>query len=159
MLYFAYGSNMSSALMQARCREAEALGIPTLPGFQFLITLNGYASLLPARGICVLGVVWRVTARDLAALNIYENIDSGLYRRRVAPVQMHRRRLPALVYIGRAVGPGRPRPGYLEVVIEAARERRLPSSYIAMIARWAPSAWRGVLAVETGEIGCPVSAT
>ena len=36
-LHFAYGSNMSRALMQARCPRAEAIGTATLSGWRFLI--------------------------------------------------------------------------------------------------------------------------
>ena len=37
-LHFAYGSNMSRALMRARCPSAEALGVATLAGWRFVIS-------------------------------------------------------------------------------------------------------------------------
>ena len=84
-LHFAYGSNMSRALMGARCRGAEAIGTATLSGWRFVINPEGFGSIAPQPGGCVQGVLWRLTARDLAAINAYESVDSGLYvRRRLA---------------------------------------------------------------------------
>jgi len=57
------------------------------------------------------------------------------------------------VYIARRQGEGTPRPGYIPLVVEAAREWQLPEIYIRSIARWAPSRWRGVRAKDTGEVG------
>ena len=38
--------------------------------------------------------------------------------------------MPALVYFARPGGEGRPKPGYIELVIAAAREWDLPDAYI-----------------------------
>jgi hypothetical protein len=59
----------------------------------------------------------------------------------------------ALIYIARRRGEGLPRPGYITLVVEAAREWQLPESYIHSLARWAPSRWRGARAKDTGEVG------
>ena len=46
-LHFAYGSNMSRALMATRCRGAEAIGTATLPGLKDRVTeLTGFASMV-----------------------------------------------------------------------------------------------------------------
>jgi hypothetical protein len=44
-LHFAYGSNMSRALMGARCRDAQALGTATLVGWRFVINPDGFDSI------------------------------------------------------------------------------------------------------------------
>src|SRR5262249_59279985 len=103
-------------------------------------------------GGLVHGVLWRLTARDLAAVNAYESVDSGFYRRRLMPVRHGDRRVSALVYIARRQGEGAPRPGYLRLVAEAARDWELPESYVRSLMRWSPSGWRGVRAPSTGEI-------
>ena len=46
-LHFAYGSNMSRALMAARCRGAEAVGIAVLAGWRFVINPEGFGSIAP----------------------------------------------------------------------------------------------------------------
>jgi gamma-glutamylcyclotransferase (GGCT)/AIG2-like uncharacterized protein YtfP len=150
-LHFAYGSNMSRALMQRRCPGARALGPARLDGWRFVVMRAGYASVAPAPGAAVHGVVWRLSPRDLAALNAYENLDRGLYVRRVLPVRIGTRRRPALVYVAPGRARGRPQPGYQELVIAAAREWNLPAGYVATLARWMPG-YRGALGVATGEM-------
>jgi hypothetical protein len=152
-LHFAYGSNMSRPLMQARCPHAQAIGIATLAGWRFVINREGYGSIAPCRGERVLGVLWRLSLRDLAAVNAYESVSTGFYLRHRLMVRHGQRSAPALVYITRQGGEGRPRPSYIDVVVKAAREWQLPERYVQSIARWSPSAWRGVRARDTGEIG------
>src|SRR5215470_10541648 len=137
MLHFAYGSNMSAALMRGRCPGARLEGCACLPGYRFVIMRSGYASVAPAPGSSVLGLLWRVTPRDVAALNAYENLDGGLYRVVTMAVMSHRRRRAALVYIGSDRMRGRPRPGYLDIVTQAARDAGLPPRYVGCLARWA----------------------
>jgi gamma-glutamylcyclotransferase (GGCT)/AIG2-like uncharacterized protein YtfP len=152
-LHFAYGSNMSRALMQARCPRAEAIGTATLSGWRFVINPEGFGSIAPHPGERVYGVLWRLSARDLAAINAYENVDSGLYVRRQLSVRCGAMQTTALVYIARRRGEGLPRPGYIPLVVEAAREWQLPEAYIHALARWAPSRWAGARAKDTGEVG------
>jgi gamma-glutamylcyclotransferase (GGCT)/AIG2-like uncharacterized protein YtfP len=150
-LHFAYGSNMSRALMRRYCPGAQALGSARLDGWRFMVTSDGYASIVPARGGAVHGVLWRLGTRDLAALNAYESLDSGLYRTRLLPVRHGARVVRALTYLGRSIQAGRPRPGYQDgIVVPAAREWGLPARYVAELARWSPSARRGVRAAEPG---------
>ena len=137
MLHFAYGSNMSAALMRRRCPDARLVGCACLPGYRFIIMRSGYASVVPAPGCCVPGLLWRVTPRDVAALNVYENLDGGLYRAVTMAVVTHRLHRAALVYIGCDRARGRPRPGYLDIVIEAARDAGFPPHYLRGLRRWA----------------------
>jgi hypothetical protein len=152
MRYFAYGSNMSRTLMRAHCPNAQPIGPGVLDGWRFLVTTSGYASIAPASGHRVHGVLWRLTPRDLAALNTYEGVDSGLYRSRIMPVRAGGRRMSALVYVGRTAPAGRPKPGYLEMVLAAAQAWALPPDYVAGLRRWAGTGWRAARAPETGEI-------
>src|SRR5262249_18563709 len=153
MLHFAYGSNMNRALMQARCPDAHALGTAALSGWRFVIGPDGYASVIRQPGGRVHGVLWRLSARDAAAVNAYESIQSGLYLLRSLAVRHGKRGVPALVYVARRQGEGIPRPGYLDAVIEAALDWNLPPPYIRSIARWSRSGFSGAHAKETGETG------
>ncbi len=150
--YFAYASNMSRALMQGRCPGAVALGTAELPGWRFVVTAGGFGSIAPQPGATVRGVLWRVGARELAAMNAYEGIDSGLYLRRRLPVRQGGRLVPALVYISPRRGEGRPRPAYIALVAAAARDWHLPQAYIRSLERRATSRWRGARAKDTGEL-------
>ena len=138
--------------MRARCPGARALGTTTLSGWRFIIGLDGFASLARQPGGRVHGVLWRLSTRDVAAINAYESVQSGLYLCRRLPVRL-KLSTPALVYIARRGGRGTPRPGYMHQVLEAARDWGLPQPYIRSIARWAPSRWRGTRARDTGEVG------
>jgi hypothetical protein len=152
-LHFAYGSNMSRALMRRRCPGARALGPARLDGWRFIIMREGYASIVPEPGTTVHGVVWSLTPRDLAALNAYESLDRGLYLRRVLPVVMVGRRRRALVYVAPGRAPGRPQPGYQELVVAAARDWNLPANYVQSLRRLIGSGLHGALTVAPGEMG------
>jgi gamma-glutamylcyclotransferase (GGCT)/AIG2-like uncharacterized protein YtfP len=152
-LHFAYGSNMSRALMLRRCPGAQALGVATLAGWRFVINPDGYGSIAPQPGALVHGVLWRLSARDLAAVDAYESVESGLYLRRQLAVRCGAQPATALVYVARRPGEGQPRPGYIELVVDAARDWQLPEDYIRTLARWAPSRWRGARPRDTGELG------
>src|ERR1043166_6273151 len=117
MLHFAYGSNMDRAALRRRCPAATAIGTARLENWRFVVTRDGYASIVPAPGSAVHGVLWRLTARDLAAVNAYESLDSGLYRRRMLPVRQGGRRLKGLVYIARDACAGGPKPGDQSLVL------------------------------------------
>ena len=123
--------------MAARCAGARALGLAKLSGWRFTIGGGGYASIVEAPGEEVFGVLWRLTPRDIAVLNAYENIDGGLYRRERLMVRHGDAAKSAMVYIGR--GLGRPRRGAVELIVAAAREWQLPAGYIRMLRRWLPS--------------------
>jgi hypothetical protein len=152
-LHFAYGSNMSRLHMRARCPSAVALGLATLSGWRFVINPDGYGSIAPRPGGTVYGVLWRLTSRDLAAINAYENVTGGLYVRRMLPVLHRGHREAALVYVAVRAGEGMPRPGYMALVLAAARDWELPQPYIRSLMRWSPSAWKGARARDTGEVG------
>jgi hypothetical protein len=153
MLHFAYGSNMSRLLMRRRCPGARAIGTIVLSGWQFVVTLDGFGSIVPRPGRVVHGVLWRLGPRDLAAINAYESLDSGLYVRRMLPVRHHHRQMLALVYVARRRGEGRSQPGYMAVVEDAAREWQLPERYVRTLHRWAPAVLGGARWKDTGELG------
>jgi cation transport regulator ChaC len=153
MLHFAYGSNMDLRMMKRRCPGAGVVGGAVLRDHRFIITKDGYASVAAARGTLVHGLLWRVTPRDLAALNAYENIEAGLYRAASLPVQAAGRAVRALVYVSRSGVPGRPRLGYMELVAAAARDAGLPADYIATLERIWDMPSRSAVAPNGGSYG------
>jgi hypothetical protein len=137
-LHFAYGSNMSRAIMRKRAPGGVPVGAAVLANHRFVITADGYASVEPKRGSRVHGVLWRLTRRDCVTLAAWENIAGGLYRTKTLPVQQAGRRQLALIYVGRPRPPGRAKAGYMELVIAAALEWQLPQAYIAALRRFLP---------------------
>jgi gamma-glutamylcyclotransferase (GGCT)/AIG2-like uncharacterized protein YtfP len=150
--YFAYGSNMNRAVMGRHCPSAVALGQATLDRHRFIVNADGYATVVPQPGARVRGVLWRVTARDIAALNTYESVDTGLYRAETVAVRTAHGLAPARIYVARSERPGRPRPGYLETVLDAAAGWNLPPDYIAELAQWAGTGFRAARTPDCGEI-------
>ncbi len=55
------------------------------------------------------------------------------------PVHCDGRRHRALVYIARPRPRGKPKAGYMEIVVKAARELELPADYIASLEAWLPT--------------------
>jgi gamma-glutamylcyclotransferase (GGCT)/AIG2-like uncharacterized protein YtfP len=138
MLHFAYGSNMHRAVMRKHAPSAQPLRPARLEGYRFVVTADGYASVVPDRSRCVHGLLWRLTPRDRVTLDLWENIAKGLYRAEMLPVMDAGGRRRVLVYVARWRPLGRPRPGYMEIVVKAARELDLPADYIASLEEWLP---------------------
>jgi hypothetical protein len=139
MLHFAYGSNMHRAIMRKHAPDAVPLGVAKLANYRFVITADGYASVRPAPSQMVFGMLWRLTPRDRVTLDLWENIAGGLYRAATLPVRSAGHRLPALVYLARPRPDGQPKPGYMEIVVKAARELGLPADYITSLEHWLPA--------------------
>lgn len=139
-LYFAYGANMAVAAMAQRCPSSRALGVARLPRHQLFITADGFASVRRSARDQVYGVAWELALSDVATLDRFEGVDHGLYRKAIVPVLIgegNSRR--AMAYIGSSTQAGAPLPGYLETIIAAAQEWRLPSAYCATLAALAPA--------------------
>ena len=138
-LYFAYGSNMDRGAMAARCPGSRPLGRARLPRHRLVIMQEGYASVVQDPRREVWGIVWDVPFADIPALDRYEEVASGLYRKAQQSVLTAAGPRRALVYLGRNGGPGRPRPDYMENVVAAAREAGLPDTYLRELMGWLPA--------------------
>jgi hypothetical protein len=151
-LYFAYGSNMNRAAMRRRCPGADPVGPAELPGYRFFVGIDGWGSVKPSAGDMVHGVLWRLTPRDIAALHAYELLHQGLYDVRHLAVRSGAQRVRAMIYLLRRRAPGKPRPGYVEMIAEAARSWNLPERYICSVERWSASRWTGARVIDAGEL-------
>jgi gamma-glutamylcyclotransferase (GGCT)/AIG2-like uncharacterized protein YtfP len=137
-LYFAYGSNMDAAAMARRCPASRPLGLARLARHRLCILQAGYATVVRDPSSTVHGVLYDLALADVPALDRYEDIARGLYRKVVQPVlRKEGGAVRALVYIGTGPSGGRPRPGYMAGVIAAAQTACLPESYLAFLATFA----------------------
>ena len=153
ILHFAYGSNMSRGVMRRHASQARPVGVAALAGHHFVITADGYASVEAKRANTVYGVLWRLTPRDRATLDAWENTAGGLYRAKLLPVRLAGRRCMALTYVARPRRSGPAKAGYMELVIAAALEWHLPQAYIQSLRRWLPRRRGGAGPSELGEFG------
>lgn len=129
-LCFAYGSNLDLAAMAQRCPASRALGVARLPAHYVLIMREGYLSVERDPRRTAWGLLWDVALADMPALDRYEAVSEGLYRKQQRSVLTPTGARRALVYVGCNTGPGRARPGYMEAVLAAARCVPLPDAYL-----------------------------
>jgi hypothetical protein len=81
---------------------------------------EGYASVLRDPRQSVHGVLWDIALADMRALDHYEGVAQGLYRKVIQPVLREGGgSARALVYIGRGTQGGQARPGYLQGILAA----------------------------------------
>lgn len=129
--YFAYGSNMDEKAMAGRCPKSVAIGPAVLRGHALVIMPEGYASVMRNRASSVYGLVWDLALSDVAALDAYENIAGGLYRKILQPVALlSGGRAQALVYAGNSAGGGVPKDGYLEQIVSHCERLNFPAGYV-----------------------------
>lgn len=125
--YFAYGSNMIVADMKRRAPDSVEVGNATLEEFRIVLAPSGYASVVPAAGSRVYGVLWRISAVDERALDEYEGVNEGLYRKEQHLIGGVR----AMIYVETSGRSGEPiLSGYLESIIRTAEAREFPEEYI-----------------------------
>jgi hypothetical protein len=132
-LYFAYGANMVRHDMARRCPGARLLGAAALGRHRFAIIRGGHGTVLPQPGATVHGVLWRIGRADRTALDRYEEVARGLYRRAPRVVTWRGRAVGALVYIAAAQTAGRARPAYLAAIVGAARAQKFSADYVAAL--------------------------
>ena len=78
-IYLAYGSNLNKSQMQHRCPTAVAIGSTTLGNWR--LVFRGVADIEPAKDFRVQVGLWNITRKDELALDRYEGVGSGLYRK------------------------------------------------------------------------------
>jgi len=139
-LYFAYGSNMDRNAMSARCPASKPIGAGRLMRHRFIIFSEGYASVARHPAGTVWGLLWDLSLSDMPALDRYECLSTGLYAKVIQPIVTQAGPRRAIVYVGRDTEAGHPKPGYMEGIVEAAQNLGLPSSYVAELNGWNPSA-------------------
>jgi AIG2-like family len=138
-LYFAYGSNMDRAAMAVRCPGATALGPARLVRHRFIVTADGYATVLRDPHRAAWGLLWNLALADIPALDRYESLATGLYTKSVQPVLAAAGPRRALVYLARSSRPGAPKAGYVEGVVAAAAAAGLPEPYRRELETWLPN--------------------
>lgn len=141
-LYFAYGSNMSTARMQERIPRAEPLGAARLEGHRLVCNKRGKDGTGKANLVASEGhVAWGVLFAGLAAddWNRLDRFEWG-YERTVGRVSTHAAEpVEARLYL--ALAPETfeipPFDWYRDHCLNGAREHALPAPVVRQIAGWA----------------------
>ncbi len=138
-LYFAYGRNMGSSTMELACPSSRFLGVAELRDHRLAFTRRslrtgtGVADVLVAPGASVWGALYELDEADLAALDEKEG-NGWAYERK--PVRLFsedgRSEHDAFAYVVIEPEPDHVPPSreYLQALLDGARERGLPDTYI-----------------------------
>ncbi len=141
MLYFAYGSNMSSLRLQSRVPSATVVAVARLGGHRLAFHKIGddgsgkgdaRATGRPEDHVC--GVVFDIAEMEKRALDRIEGLGSGYAEKRVELLGAGGGTLEAVTYYALRIDPSlRPYCWYKEHVLFGARENRLPDAYVRAI--------------------------
>ena len=150
-LYFAYGSNMAPAEMDAWSADHRFLAAARLEGYRLELRRRsirwraGALDLVPAAGEWVWGVLYELPEGALTQLDDKEGAGFAYRRIEVEPV-LDGERCPAVAYevIDKEPGEVPCAPEYAQLVLAAARERGLP-------AEWVRELEAGLAAGEAGK--------
>ena len=122
--------------MALRCPGSHAKGTAVLKDWRFLINERGYATIMEDPTAEVHGQLWILTPEDEAALDEYESVDEGNYRKEVLKVHQGDVEVDSMVYIDHRLKPGKPQPSYLQGILYGAAHFELPGDYQEKLASW-----------------------
>jgi len=133
--YFAYGSNMCRAQMVTRCPSAIKTSTGVLPDMRLVFNRRGtyrpgsVASLEPAPGDRVYGVIWKMSSQEFEHLD--ETEDPTAYRREEATVySLQGMPYTCHLYIAVPNAEDSPDPEYLAQMLKCAKDAGLPTGYL-----------------------------
>ena len=140
-LYAAYGSNLDPARMSERCPHSPLRATGWLTGWRLTfggedIGWDGALSTIvedPLEQVFV--AVYDVTREDEAALDEWEAVDLGLYRKTRVRVSTMTGELAVWVYVLDAYEGGLPSASYIGVLADAAEAADAPDDYVAALRR------------------------
>ena len=140
VVYFAYGSNMSTARLRERMPSCKPLGIATLPGHALRFhkrsvdgsgKCNAFAT---GNDVSVTGVLFGFDPAERAALDKAEGAGNGYEHATVTVINERGRRRKVLTYLATpdyVDDSLRPYDWYKDLVLAGGREHGLPPGYIA----------------------------
>lgn len=136
MLYFAYASNMNFVQMKRWCPASRFLKAVFLEGHRFVydgysVTWDGaVGNMVRSDTERVWGALYEITEKDRLALDAFEGYPRTYDRKEVDVKDVQGNVFQAMTYAraGRAVG--KPHPDYERVVLDGAKDCRLPEDYV-----------------------------
>lgn len=140
IVYFAYGSNMSTRRLRARIASADPIGTGVLHRYSLVFHKvgrkdgSGKCDLIECRSDYVLGVLFEFDTCQKPVLDRVEGLGAG-YAERIVKVETESgQTLSAYTYIATLTDPAlQPFGWYKRHVLEGAMEAGLTSEYIARI--------------------------
>jgi cation transport regulator ChaC len=141
LLYFAYGSNMSTPRLLARARSARAVTIARLDAHRLMFHKQGKdgsgkcdITLTRNPADAVYGVVFQIATVEKLALDQTEGLGMGYDEKMVSVITQHGEVLKAVSYYATDINHLlKPHHWYKEHVLRGAIEHGLPPAYISLI--------------------------
>jgi len=136
MLYFAYGSNMNHAQMKERCPGGRFLKRVVLEGHRFIydgysVTRQGAtANFVKSEVENVRGALFEITEKDRLALDAHEGYPKDYDRTIFEVKDVEGNAYAAMAYFRPVRALGRPHPDYEKVILDGAKDCKLPEDYI-----------------------------
>ena len=134
-LYFAYGANLSLAAMERRAPGATPIGKFTL--LDSRLVFRGVADCAYEPGAKCYGGLWRITPRCEDALDKFEGIKSGFYRKEYVDLEPGKFREDRLMfYTMNSTGVFPPDRHYLDTIRQGYRDFKLPMQALTDALKW-----------------------
>ena len=161
-LYAAYGSNMDPAQMGRRCPHSPQRGTGWLEGWR--LTFGGadigwegaMATVVEDAAERVFVVVYDITEQDARALDRWDGVTLGYYRKLKVRVETLDGDVLAWLYVLNAYEGGLPSARYLGILADAAEKAGAPADYVGML-RALPCAKMGDANAEPYESEPPLT--
>ncbi len=141
MLYFAYGSNMSSRRLQFRTPSATPMGVAALRGYLLKFHKRGDdgsakcdVSRTRNDNDIVHGVLYQLAGAEIETLDAIEGLGKGYKKRFVSINRPDQTKLDAFTYCATRIDASlSPFCWYKEHVVRGAEEHGLPPDYIVTL--------------------------
>ena len=129
-LYVAYGSNLNVEQMAHRCQDAQIVGSGAIRDYALKYRgskTGAYATIVPQKGSWVPVVVWKISANDERALDVYEGFPRFYYKKRMRVyLDGYGKGIYAMAYVmNDKAEPGVPSNYYLSTILTGYRENHL----------------------------------
>jgi len=134
--YFAYGSNINQEQMAFRCNDALPAAVAYVQNSNFVINSSGVATIIPASGLVVRGVLWQISKSDENELHICEGVSSNLYTKEICAVSVVNENADSSVYIATNSEFGSSRKNCLETTIDGIVSSNVHEEWLDEVRSW-----------------------
>tara|TARA_R110002049_G_C9129764_1_gene558942 strand:+ start:90 stop:1988 length:1899 start_codon:yes stop_codon:yes gene_type:complete len=140
-LYFAYGSNMLTERLRARCPSAKPVGVAFAANYALEFSkkskdASGKATLVPQPGVQQFGALFEIDSSERTELDKAEGVGSGYQRidNFLVTHSSNGEQVPASTYLATEPEANlKPFDWYLALVVAGAKQQGLPSEQLSIL--------------------------
>jgi adenine-specific DNA-methyltransferase len=116
--------------MKERCPTHRIIGKGTLKDYRWIISKRGYANIVKSETDKVEGLIYEIAESDEKALDTYEGVDEGSYRKEYPPIEFDGKQKNCLVYIDPVTQEGEPSQQYAAKIKQGVSDAQLSLEYV-----------------------------